>query len=640
MAILTLNNLYLSYSDAPLFDHADLTIEENDRIAVVGRNGAGKSTLLKIIEGSITPDEVVRNERQNLRIARLEQDPPAHLDLSVYAYVARGIPVVGEYLAQFFLVSNLLNDGINSDITDDLNELSSFIESHEAWHFDTSIRKLLSLLNLDPFAKMSSLSGGWLRKVALAKALSYEPDLLLLDEPTNHLDISAIEWLQDFLKPFKGAVVMISHDRAFIDNVAKRIVDIDRGKISYFEGGFSDYKLAKEEALRLEKIANDDFDRILSQEEAWIRKGIKARLTRSDSRVRRLKEMRMEHKNRRARLGNVNLRIDDKETSGKIVLELENLSFKLGDRELIKNFSALVLRGDKIGIVGNNGCGKTSLIKLILGEYTDYSGKLKLGSNLNIAYFDQYREQLDPEKTVMDNLAHGKTMVEVAGKTQHVLGYLQDFLFSPQRSRTPVKALSGGEKNRLLLARIFLKPCNLLILDEPTNDLDIETLDLLEELLVEFNATLMVVSHDRYFLDNVVTDTWYFDGEGNVEEFIGGYSDLKETLKQRESISEEEEKLKKVQENTTVSKNKKSFVGVERKRKLSYNEKKELDALPSRIEELETQISLFEEQFASSSYGQKTPEERKDITLQYDKATEELAKAYARWEELEEIAQG
>lgn len=640
MAILTLNNLYLSYSDAPLFDHADLTIEENDRIAVVGRNGAGKSTLLKIIEGSITPDEVVRNERQNLRIARLEQDPPAHLDLSVYAYVARGIPVVGEYLAQFFLVSNLLNDGINSDITDDLNELSSFIESHEAWHFDTSIRKLLSLLNLDPFAKMSSLSGGWLRKVALAKALSYEPDLLLLDEPTNHLDISAIEWLQDFLKPFKGAVVMISHDRAFIDNVAKRIVDIDRGKISYFEGSFSDYKLAKEEALRLEKIANDDFDRILSQEEAWIRKGIKARLTRSDSRVRRLKEMRMEHKNRRARLGNVNLRIDDKETSGKIVLELENLSFKLGDRELIKNFSALVLRGDKIGIVGNNGCGKTSLIKLILGEYTDYSGKLKLGSNLNIAYFDQYREQLDPEKTVMDNLAHGKTMVEVAGKTQHVLGYLQDFLFSPQRSRTPVKALSGGEKNRLLLARIFLKPCNLLILDEPTNDLDIETLDLLEELLVEFNATLMVVSHDRYFLDNVVTDTWYFDGEGNVEEFIGGYSDLKETLKQRESISEEEEKLKKVQENTTVSKNKKSFVGVERKRKLSYNEKKELDALPSRIEELETQISLFEEQFASSSYGQKTPEERKDITLQYDKATEELAKAYARWEELEEIAQG
>jgi ATP-binding cassette subfamily F protein uup len=640
LAILTLNNLYLSYSDAPLFDHADLTIEENDRIAVVGRNGAGKSTLLKIIEGSITPDEVVRNERQNLRIARLEQDPPAHLDLSVYAYVARGIPVVGEYLAQFFLVSNLLNDGINSDITDDLNELSSFIESHEAWHFDTSIRKLLSLLNLDPFAKMSSLSGGWLRKVALAKALSYEPDLLLLDEPTNHLDISAIEWLQDFLKPFKGAVVMISHDRAFIDNVAKRIVDIDRGKISYFEGSFSDYKLAKEEALRLEKIANDDFDRILSQEEAWIRKGIKARLTRSDSRVRRLKEMRMEHKNRRARLGNVNLRIDDKETSGKIVLELENLSFKLGDRELIKNFSALVLRGDKIGIVGNNGCGKTSLIKLILGEYTDYSGKLKLGSNLNIAYFDQYREQLDPEKTVMDNLAHGKTMVEVAGKTQHVLGYLQDFLFSPQRSRTPVKALSGGEKNRLLLARIFLKPCNLLILDEPTNDLDIETLDLLEELLVEFNATLMVVSHDRYFLDNVVTDTWYFDGEGNVEEFIGGYSDLKETLKQRESISEEEEKLKKVQENTTVSKNKKSFVGVERKRKLSYNEKKELDALPSRIEELETQISLFEEQFASSSYGQKTPEERKDITLQYDKATEELAKAYARWEELEEIAQG
>lgn len=639
MAILTLNDLYLSYSAAPLFDHADLAIEQTDRIAIVGRNGAGKSTLLKIIAREITPDEVVRNEKQNLRIARLEQDPPAHLPLSVYAYVASGIPKVGKFLAQFFLITHGLDEQKDNALTDDFDELSTQIEELEGWQYDIIIRRLLSLLNLDPLTPMSQLSGGWLRKVALAKALAYEPDLLLLDEPTNHLDITTIEWLQEFLQSFKGAVVFISHDRAFIDNVATRIVDIDRGRISCFPGKFARYKAEKEEAMRLEQLANEDFDRILGQEEAWIRKGIKARLTRSDSRVRRLKEMRAEHKNRRARIGNVNLRIDDKETSGKIVLELENLSFKLGDKELIRNFNALVMRGDKIGIVGNNGCGKTSLIKLILGEYTDYQGKLKLGSNLQIAYFDQYREQLDPEKTVMDNLAHGKTMVDVAGKQQHVLGYLQDFLFSPQRSRTPVKALSGGEKNRLLLARIFLKPCNLLILDEPTNDLDMETLDLLEELLVDFKATLIVVSHDRYFLDNVVTETWYFKGDGSVEEFIGGYSDLKEALTAR-AVQEQAKSEEDTSINNSTKQNKKTLVGIERKRKLSFNEKRELERLPERIQELEQQIADFESLFASSAYGQKSASDIKEITQNYNEANEELTRSYTRWEELEAIAQG
>lgn len=625
MAILSLNDIYLSYSAEPLFDHTDLAVDANDRIAVVGRNGAGKSTLLKVIEGLILPDDGRRIVQQNIRIARLEQDPPAHLELPVYSYVAKGIDLVGDNLAEFFEVSN-------SDNFDEfrITNLSAEIEAKQGWKYDVEIRRILSLLGLDPLKSMASLSGGWLRKVALARALVYEPNLLLLDEPTNHLDIATIEWLQDFIKNFNGAVVFISHDRSFINAIATKIIDVDRGKISSFLGNYETFVEGKREALRLEEIANADFDRILSQEEAWIRKGIKARLTRSDSRVRRLKEMRVEHKARRGKMGNVNLRIDDKELSGKIVIEAENLCLNLGGKNLVKDFSALVLRGDKIGVVGANGCGKTSFIKMLLGELTPTSGKLKIGSNLQIAYFDQYREQLDLEKTVMDNLAHGKTEVEVAGKKQHVLGYLQDFLFSPQRSRTPVKALSGGEKNRLLLARIFLRPCNLLILDEPTNDLDIETLDLLEELLTEFKATLIVVSHDRYFLDNVVTDTWYFDGSGKIEQFIGGYSDLKETLLQRELSNQA---VKPIVEKVVKS----SKPVVERKRKLSYKERQELDKMPLLIEELEAKIEQMEQLFGSAEYGAADADYKKNVQQDYDTTNSQLENAYSRWEELDAI---
>lgn len=625
MAILSLNDIYLSYSAEPLFDHTDLAVDANDRIAVVGRNGAGKSTLLKVIEGLILPDDGRRIVQQNIRIARLEQDPPAHLELPVYSYVAKGIDLVGDNLAEFFEVSN-------SDNFDEfrITNLSAEIEAKQGWKYDVEIRRILSLLGLDPLKSMASLSGGWLRKVALARALVYEPNLLLLDEPTNHLDIATIEWLQDFIKNFNGAVVFISHDRSFINAIATKIIDVDRGKISSFLGNYETFVEGKREALRLEEIANADFDRILSQEEAWIRKGIKARLTRSDSRVRRLKEMRVEHKARRGKMGNVNLRIDDKELSGKIVIEAENLCLNLGGKDLVKYFSALVLRGDKIGVVGANGCGKTSFIKMLLGELTPTSGKLKIGSNLQIAYFDQYREQLDLEKTVMDNLAHGKTEVEVAGKKQHVLGYLQDFLFSPQRSRTPVKALSGGEKNRLLLARIFLRPCNLLILDEPTNDLDIETLDLLEELLTEFKATLIVVSHDRYFLDNVVTDTWYFDGSGKIEQFIGGYSDLKETLLQRELSNQA---VKPIVEKVVKS----SKPVVERKRKLSYKERQELDKMPLLIEELEAKIEQMEQLFGSAEYGAADADYKKNVQQDYDTTNSQLENAYSRWEELDAI---
>ncbi|MBQ3774835.1 MAG: ATP-binding cassette domain-containing protein [Ruminobacter sp.] len=631
MALVTLDNIYLSYSDAPLFDHACLAIEEHDRMAIVGRNGAGKSTLLKIIEGLIKPDDGRCIVQQGIRIARLEQDPPAHLELPVYCYVAEGIPGIGSQLSAYY---QLINDDSGADNTARMAEISCQLDKEEGWNYDTEIYRLLNLVGLSPETSMSSLSGGWLRKVALARALVSSPDLLLLDEPTNHIDIKSIIWLQDFLSSFRGAVVFISHDRSFINDVALRIADVDRGRISVFDGNYDSYVQAKQEALRLEEIANADFDRRLSIEEAWIRKGIKARLTRSDSRVRRLKEMRREHRERRARLGNVRMRIDDKEISGNIVLEAENLCFNNGEKDIIRDFSTIVLRGDKIGVVGANGVGKTTLIKMILGQLQPTSGTLKLGSNLKIAYFDQYREQLDPEKTVMDNLAHGKSEVEVAGRKQHVLGYLQDFLFSPQRARTPVKALSGGEKNRLLLARIFLRPCNILILDEPTNDLDIDTLDLLEELLDSYQATLIVVSHDRYFIDNVATDTWYFDGSGKIFENVGGYTDLKETLARMELSNGSEQKAK---NSEPVKKEEPVQPKRDRKRKLSFKETKELEQLPQEIEKADGRIQEIEEIFAGVDYGSQSEEYKKNIQQEYNALTERLEWLYQRWEELEKI---
>ena len=569
MSLVTLDNIYLSYSDAPLFDHTSLSIEEHDRIAIVGRNGAGKSTLLKIIEGGIMPDEGRRIVQQGVRIARLEQDPPAHLDLPVYCFVAQGIPEVGALLSEYYLLIG--REGKSPADEARMMEITVAIEHEGGWHYEAEIYRLLNLIGLQPDSQMADLSGGWLRKVALARALVSQPDVLLLDEPTNHIDINSIIWLQEFI--------------------------------------------------------------------AGIRKGIKARLTRSDSRVRRLKEMRREHRERRSRMGSVNMRIDDKELSGKIVLEAENLTFNNGEKDIIKDFSTIVLRGDKIGVIGANGVGKTTLIKIILGQLQPTSGTLKLGSNLNIAYFDQYREQLDPEKTVMDNLAHGKTEVEVAGRKQHILGYLQDFLFSPQRSRTPVKALSGGEKNRLLLARIFLRPCNILILDEPTNDLDIDTLDLLEELLGNYQATLIVVSHDRYFIDNVVTDTWYFDGSGRVIENVGGYTDLKEFLAKTEQAKTEN--TSKGSGDSSSEKTRTSQPARrerERKRRLSFKETRELESMPEEIEKTDARIQEIESIFAGSGYGSESEEFKKNIQLEYNTLTEKLEWLYQRWEELEAIA--
>jgi ABC transport system ATP-binding/permease protein len=634
MSLLTLQNAQLAFGDAPLLDGVELNIQAGERLCIVGRNGAGKSTLMKVIAGDIQLDDGRRQLQQGVKIARLEQDPPqVDDDQTVFDYVAGGLAELGELLAAYHHQLEKVSHDSSDKAMKELMRLQEQVEHADGWQFDTRINQSLTLLGLNGDTRLQDLSGGWLRKVALARALANDPDILLLDEPTNHLDIDAIAWLEGFLVDFRGAIVFISHDRAFIRKMATRILDLDRGKLSSWPGNYDDYLVNKEEALRVEAEQNALFDKRLAQEEAWIRQGIKARRTRNEGRVRALKALRNERSQRRESLGKVNVTLDEVRRSGKIVFEAEKLGFSYEGKPILKDFSALVQRGDKIALVGPNGCGKSTLIKLLLGQLEAQSGTLKGGTKLEVAYFDQYREQLDPERTVMDNLADGKQEVEVGGKSRHVLGYLQDFLFEPKRARTPVKALSGGEKNRLLLARLFLKPCNLLVLDEPTNDLDVETLELLEELLADYQGTLLLVSHDRDFIDNTVTHCWLFEGEGRVSEYVGGYQDM---LFQRAHQTEA---------TPTREKEEKPAPRVEKPaaksgKKLSYKLQQELDGLPARLEQLEQQIAALQEEINAPDFFAQA-EAVTQSRLQALAAVEaELEQAFARWEELEELAAG
>ncbi|EKB3554580.1 ABC transporter ATP-binding protein [Vibrio parahaemolyticus] len=637
MALLTIHNAQLAFGDHPLLDRAEFALQENERVCLVGRNGAGKSTLMKVLAGDILLDDGKIQVTQDVVVSRLEQDPPRNQEGTVYEYVSGGLAEIGEQLKIYHDLLDLVAQDPSEKNINRLAKIQEQLDHSNAWRFDDRVKNVLSALKLSPDTLLRDLSGGWQRKAALARALVCDPDVLLLDEPTNHLDVTTIEWLENFLKDFKGSIIFISHDRAFIKSMATRIVDLDRGQLSSFPGDYDNYLLEKEEMLRVEEMQNAEFDKKLAQEEVWIRQGIKARRTRNEGRVRALKKLREERRDRRVVQGKVNLNIDDASRSGKIVFEAENVSFAYDGKQIVDNFSFNIMRGDRIALIGPNGCGKSTVLKLLLGQLEAQSGRLHCGTKLEVAYFDQYREILDPEKTVIDNLADGKQEVMVGGRQRHALSYLQDFLFAPKRARTPVKALSGGEKNRLLLARILLKPNNLLILDEPTNDLDIETLELLEEMLANYQGTLLLVSHDREFVDNTVTTSWIFEGDGVIEEFVGGYHDAKQQRDQALAVrfsTEKPAKKEKVVEETPKTTQPKN-----NSKKLSYKLQRELEALPAKLEQLESDIETLQEQVNDPEFFAKPVEQTQPVLEQLAALEQELEIAFERWEELEAMQQ-
>ncbi|GLW37144.1 ABC transporter ATP-binding protein [Pectobacterium actinidiae] len=637
MSLISVSGAWLSFSDAPLLDNTELHIEENERVCLVGRNGAGKSTLLKILAKEIPLDDGRITYEQDLIVARLQQDPPRDVAGSVFDFVAEGVAAQADHLKNYHAMLRLVESDPSEKNLNQLAKLQDILEHQGLWQLESRIHEVLEQLGLSADAPLASLSGGWLRKAALGRALVSSPRVLLLDEPTNHLDIETIDWLETFLKTFQGSIIFISHDRSFIRNMATRIVDLDRGKLVSWPGNYDKYLEGKEEALRVEDLQNAEFDRKLAQEEVWIRQGIKARRTRNEGRVRALKAMRQERAERREVMGSAKMQVEEAARSGKIVFELEDVNYhvdqgSLGEKKVLtRNFSAQVQRGDKIALVGPNGCGKTTLLKLMLGGLEPVSGRVHCGTKLEVAYFDQHRAELDPERTVMDNLAEGKQEVMVNGRSRHVLGYLQDFLFHPKRAMTPVKALSGGERNRLLLARLFLKPSNLLILDEPTNDLDVETLELLEELIESYQGTVLLVSHDRQFVDNSVTECWIFEGEGKISRFVGGYYDAQQ---QRATATP----LRTTAAPTVTTTTAAASTAPSAKRstgKLSYNQQRELEQLPQRLEQLEQEIESLQAQMNDAGFFNRPREETQQVLSALAEAESELETCFERWEALE-----
>ena len=626
MSLISMHGAWLSFSDAPLLDNAELHIEDNERVCLVGRNGAGKSTLMKILNREQGLDDGRIIYEQDLVVARLQQDPPRNVQGSVYDFVAEGIEEQAVYLKRYHDISHLVMTDPSDKNLQELAKVQEQLDHHGLWQLENRINEVLAQLGLEPDMELAALSGGWLRKAALGRALVSAPRVLLLDEPTNHLDIETIDWLEGFLKTFKGTIIFISHDRSFIRNMATRIVDLDRGKLVTYPGNYDQYLLEKEEALRVEDL--------LAQEEVWIRQGIKARRTRNEGRVRALKAMRNERSARREVMGSAKMQVEEASRSGKIVFEMEDVNYQVNGKVLVKDFSAQVQRGDKIALIGANGCGKTTLLKLMLGQLEADSGRIHVGTKLEVAYFDQHRAELDPDRTVMDNLAEGKQEVMVNGKPRHVLGYLQDFLFHPKRAMTPVRALSGGERNRLLLARLFLKPSNLLILDEPTNDLDVETLELLEELIDGYQGTVMLVSHDRQFVDNTVTECWIFEGEGRIGQYVGGYHDARGQQSQSRAQKQTTEK-----KSAEVAQPKAETVK-RTSAKLSYNLQRELEQLPQKLETLEANLEALQTQVADASFFSQPHDHTQKVLADMAQAEQALEEAFERWEYLEALKNG
>ena len=626
MPLVTLQDIYLSYGQPPLIDHINLVIERGERVCLIGRNGAGKSTLLKILTGQITADDGVLKRASGVKIAQLEQSVPEDAQGSVFDVIAQGLGTEGELAKRYHHLILELGNNPSDQTMRDLEECQSELDRVNGWDINQRVESIITKMDLDADVDISSLSGGYKRRVLLARALVCDPDLLLLDEPTNHLDIDAIQWVEQFLLKWEGSLLFISHDRRFMDNLATRFIEIDRGQLTEFNCNYATYLQRKEEILEIEDRQNALFDKRLSQEEIWIRQGIKARRTRNEGRVRALESMRREYADRRKRQGTARMDIQQADRSGKIVAEAQNISFAFeGDQQpVVCDFSTLIQRGDKVGLIGRNGVGKTTLIKLLLSELTPQQGSIKTGTNLSAAYFDQYRSALDEEKSVQDNVSGGRDMLEIGGKPKHVISYLQDFLFAPERCRQPVKALSGGERNRLLLAKLFTQPSNVLVLDEPTNDLDIDTLDLLEELLIDYRGTIILVSHDRAFLNNVVTSTLVFEGNGKINQYIGGYDDWLRQRKTEQPISSQQPA--KVQAKATTT-----------SKKLSYKDQRELDNLPQEIENLEMQIADISEQISQPDFYKGDRAATAKTEIQLSELQQQLSHCYERWELLENL---
>lgn len=625
MAILSLKQVSIAFGINHLLDQVDFQIDKGERVCLLGRNGSGKSTLLKIIDGKLAPDSGNIQSINHLKVRQLSQDIPDCDQLSVFDFVAQGLGEVGAILKSYHEVSHQLSTDHSDSLMNQLSQLQNDLDAKDGWLFEQKINDTLSRLKLQPEQLMSALSGGWRRRVALAQALVSKPDLLLLDEPTNHLDIETIDWLEKILLDEAVTLIFISHDRTFVRNVATRIIELDRGCLSSWPGNYEQFLIKKMEQLEIEQRHNELFDKRLAQEEKWIRQGIKARRTRNEGRVKSLEKMREECRQRRNLQGKVNFDIEAARRSGQIVIEASNISFSYQNEKVINDFSIKMMRGDRIGIVGPNGAGKTTLIQLLTGRIKPDEGSIQMGTHLQIAYFDQLRAQLDPEKTVADNVAEGRQEITIGGRQKHIIGYLQDFLFLPERARTPVKALSGGEQNRLLLARIFANPSNLLIFDEPTNDLDVDTLELLEEILIDYKGTLIVVTHDREFLDHVVTQTLVFETQGNIQQYVGGYSDWH--TENMESKVAEAKSAKK----TALLKS----VVVKKNKKLGYKEIRELDELPVLIESLEVDVKNIQNEISDTDfYKQDQNKVQNTIDILKQKQTR-LDKAYQRWDELE-----
>ena len=633
MPLLRLSNVSIAFGTHALLKDADFQLDAGERVGLLGRNGEGKSTLMKIIAGNILPDHGDIWRQPELRLAWLEQSPDLPEDATIYDAVAGGLGELGECITRYHELS-LTMDYDDEKALNELGDLQHQLETHNGWHFQQRVETTLMKLDLPGDLKINGLSGGWKRRVALARALVIDPEVLLLDEPTNHLDFESILWLEEQILNFQGAVLFVTHDRSFLQKLSTRIVDLDRGNLVSWQGNYDDYLTRKAAALEDEANQNAEFDKKLADEEVWIRQGVKARRTRNEGRVRALEKLRNERAQRRLQQGTARLALEKGDASGKKVIEVNDICFGYGERQIIKNFSTLIQRGDKIGLIGANGAGKSTLLKLLLQQIEPNTGTVEQGTKLEIAYFDQLRDQLDPNMTVADTVADGNDFVEIAGNKRHVMSYLGDFLFAPARARSPVKSLSGGEKNRLLLARLFTKPANLIVMDEPTNDLDLETLELLEEKLVNYDGTLLLVSHDRAFLDNVVTSVFVLNGAGEVDEFVGGYTDWMAHVKQAEQ-NKPAAAVKKGQEASKQATA--SSAAPVKKKKLSYKEQQELEQWPKLIDELETKQAKLTAQIGAASFYKQEPLAIAKTLDEMKEIEAKLEQVYDRWNELEAL---